>query len=251
MYLIFFTFFNTDIKSANIESSFDSSDSPASIESRIKLREKLLSKEKREQITKLEVLKKHVDQAKDRMIVTNTSGQLKREAIESEHDYLVANLELVKAKKRLIDIETEMRELRLFGEKYNAEQQEGQGMVKPTGTEKSVEVEICETQEKPTQVGRPTEIKRPKKPPIKRRPSKEVMMWNDDVSPVVDPKEFNSPGDPPPALKVLNNVKVCDFLLIEFLPGFTLFRKTSVFQIIMRRFWILPSLNSGIQKVNF
>ena len=162
--------------------SNDNSESPASMESRIKLREKLLSKEKREQITKLEVLKKHVDQAKDRMIVVDTSGQLKREAVESEHDFLIANLELVKAKRRLIDIETEVRELRLFVEKYSSEQLEE---------------------------GRPKEIvKPPPKPALKRRPSKEVMVYTDADSPAVDPEAFNSPGDPPPLRKVMDNVKV-------------------------------------------
>ena len=208
------------------------------MDSRIKLREKLLSKEKREQITKLEVLKKHVDQAKDRMIVVNTSGQLKREAIESEHDYLVANLELVKAKKRLIDIETEMRELRLFEEKYNGEQQEPQEvgepkeMPRPMEIERSTEVarptevvrpaEVVRPTEvprptevakptklaKPTKIARPTEVVRPMEPPFKRRPSKEVMMCSDIVSPEVDPETFNSPGDPPPPRKVMDNVKV-------------------------------------------
>jgi hypothetical protein len=186
-----------------VETLLECSDNPASMESRINLREKLLSKEKREQITKLSVLKQHVDQAKDRMIVVNTSGQLKREAIESEHDYLVANLELVKAKKRLIDIETEMRELRLFGEKYSGEQQQ-----------ESQEAEAAEEIEKPEEAAKTTEVRSsmeapiPAKRPLKRRPSKEVMICADVVSPMVDREGFNSPGDPPPPRKVMDNVKV-------------------------------------------
>jgi hypothetical protein len=209
------------------------------MESRIKLKEKLLSKEKREQITKLEVLTKHVEQAKDRMIVGSSSGQLKREAIESEHDYLVANLELVKAKKRLIDIETEMRELRLFEEKYGVEQPEVQH---PETAAKPTEIaarrqEIAarrpetaarrpetaarptetaarrpEIAAKPTETARSTEITRP----LRRRPSKEVMVCSDAVSPVVDREAFNSPGDLPPSRKVLNNVKVSEVFLIGF-----------------------------------
>ena len=213
------------------------------MESRIKLKEKLLSKEKREQITKLEVLTKHMEQAKDRMIVGSSSGQLKREAIESEHDYLVANLELVKAKKRLIDIETEMRELRLFEEKYGVEQPEVQH---PETAAKPTEIaarrqEIAarppetaarrpetaarptetaarrpEIAAKPTETARPTEITRPTKPPLRRRPSKEVMVCSDAVSPVVDREAFNSPGDLPPSRKVLNNVRVSEVFLIGF-----------------------------------
>ena len=199
------------------------------MESRIKLKEKLLSKEKREQITKLEVLTKHVEQAKDRMIVGSSSGQLKREAIESEHDYLVANLELVKAKKRLIDIETEMRELRLFEEKYGVEQPEVQHpetAAKPTETAArrpetaarptETAARRPEIAAKPTETARPTEITRPTKPPLRRRPSKEVMVCSDAVSPVVDREAFNSPGDLPPSRKVLNNVKVSEVFLIGF-----------------------------------
>ena len=179
------------------------------MESRIKLREKLLSKEKREQITKLSVLKQHVDQAKDRMIVVNTSGQLKREAIESEHDYLVANLELVKAKKRLIDIETEMRELRLFGEKYTGEQQESPEAENPEEIAKPADEVKFTKEAKTTEVTSITEVaRRPLKPPLKKRLSKEVMMYSEAVSPEVDREGFNSPGDPPPPRKVMDNVKV-------------------------------------------
>lgn len=213
-----------------LESSADCSDNPTSMESRKKLREKLLSKEKREQITKLEVLAKHVEHAKNRMIVVNTSGPLKREAIELEHDYLVANLELVKAKKRLIDIETEMRELRLFGEKYTgnvpevekpdevakpADAANPEGIAKFNEVAKSKDQEIASSAEirnsseeaNPTEVPRSTAITKPPKP-LKRRPSKEVMMCSDVVSLPVDPEGYNSPGDPPPARKVMNNIKV-------------------------------------------
>ena len=231
MHLLSTFLIENGIKYSNaLESSADCSDNPTSMESRKQLREKLLSKEKREQITKLEVLAKHVEHAKNRMIVVNTSGPLKREAIELEHDYLVANLELVKAKKRLIDIETEMRELRLFGEKYTgnvAEVEKPEEMVKPADLAnpkgiaksneeaKSKDQEIASSsevlnsteKEKPTEVARPTAIKKPPKP-LKRRPSKEVMMHSDVVSPPVDPEGYNAPGDPPPARKVMNNIKV-------------------------------------------
>jgi hypothetical protein len=187
------------------------------------------------------------------MIVGSSSGQLKREAIESEHDYLVANLELVKAKKRLIDIETEMRELRLFEEKYGVEQPEVQEVEKSKEIARAPETaakppetaarrpEIAsrrpetaarrpETAARPTETAarrleiaakstetaRPTEITRPTKPPLRRRPSKEVMVCSDAVSPVVDREAFNSPGDLPPSRKVLNNVKVSEVFLIGF-----------------------------------
>ena len=218
--LIIFYTENSNRHSNAFEFSADCSDNPTSMESRKQLREKLLSKEKREQITKLEVLTKHVELAKNRMIVVNTSGPIKREAIELEHDYLVANLELVKAKKRLIDIETEMRELRLFGEMYTGKQdvpEEGKpvDVANPKEIAKSDEVTKSEIEEanscaekaKPTEVPRPTAITKPPKP-LKRRSSKENMVCSGGVSSAVDRDGFNSPGDPPPARKVMDNVKV-------------------------------------------
>lgn len=223
----------------NIE-PHDCLEKPATMESRVKLKEKLLMNEKREQITKLEVLTKHVDQAKDKLIV-NTSGQLKREAIETEHDYLVANLELVKAKKRLIDIETEIRELRAFEEKYGNDKQNEQethesqeasdaqtaresqaaredevsleAQESPEAQEKQGGCEDHETQES-NEVALPIVKPRPAKP-LKRRPSKEVMVCTEAELPEVDPEGFNPAGDPPPTRKVLDNVKVraCCYIL--------------------------------------
>ncbi|XP_028393970.1 uncharacterized protein LOC114518215 isoform X2 [Dendronephthya gigantea] len=225
------TFIDTGRKSpSNIEPQ-NCIENPASMESRAKLKEKLLIKEKREQITKLEVLAKLVDMAKDKMIV-NSSGQLKREAIETEHDYLVANLELVKAKKRLIDIETEIRELRVFEEKNRSEKQDEQETHESHEAapeshaareeEEALQVQVghVAAQEKPesredreiqesngNEVDLPKVKPRPAKP-LKRRPSKEVMVCTDVVLPEVDPEGFNSEGEPPPVRKVLDNVKL-------------------------------------------
>ena len=80
---------------------------PQSLESRIKLRENLLTKEKKELIIALEGLKKRANYAKDKMIVLSNSNQHKGDAADAEEEYLTANLELVQVKKRLTTIETE------------------------------------------------------------------------------------------------------------------------------------------------
>ncbi|XP_046851048.1 uncharacterized protein LOC124444469 isoform X2 [Xenia sp. Carnegie-2017] len=173
-----------------IESEY--AENPTAMESRIKLREQLLAKEKREQLIKLEVVKKYVDKAKEKLIILNSSAQLKPESIESEQDFLIVNLELVKVKQRLMNIETEMRELQDVREKYFSDLQDKQN----SNEEKSNKA-----------VSEQAKTNKETKPRLKRRPSKEVRVFSEDDCPDVDPDEFNHQGDLHTPSKVLENIK--------------------------------------------
>ena len=164
---------------------------PQSLESRIKLRENLLTKEKKELIIALEGLKKRANYAKDKMIVLSNSNQHKGDAADAEEEYLTANLELVQVKKRLTTIETETRELRLFASQHREVQEE---------------------------MERPKDFTRSSKPPLLRRASKEIKIVSDIISPPVDKEAFNPEPQIAPTRKVMDNVKVRFFPLPLPLP---------------------------------
>ena len=136
-----------------------------------------LTREKASIISRVEVLKRRIQVAKDRKIFFSMSSANTHAFADAETEFHEAQLELAKAKKRLCEIESELKTQRVLEFRF----------------QKTPEFTLPQS---------------PKKD-LQRKNSRECKLVSDHQHPNVDPKSFNPEGELAAKGSVLSQIKVC------------------------------------------